>query len=261
MEIAGLVDVDWSKPWFAPFSDLRSALDVNSDWRAELNRIARKRGICNHRGQHITFGSSDAAGREPYEAFIARTGCVPTRANLHDIFNALVWLRFPKLKAELNRLQASSIACDGVGAARGAMRDALTLIDENAVLLVTRRADLVDLLRGHQWTRLFIDERGTWTTDVRVAAFGHALLKKLAQPYKAITAHAMHVSLNLDASLEQIDVCAADALTDRISPADLMPLPVLGIPGWWEQNNDPKFYSDQAVFRPANIRRARIGET
>ena len=34
---------------------------------------------------------------EAYEAFIARTGCVPTRDNLHDLFNALVWLTFPLL--------------------------------------------------------------------------------------------------------------------------------------------------------------------
>lgn len=29
---------------------------------------------------------------EPYESFIARTGCVPTRDNLHDLFNGLMWL-------------------------------------------------------------------------------------------------------------------------------------------------------------------------
>ena len=42
---------------------------------------------------------------------------------------------------------------------------------------------------------------------------------------------------------------------------DLMPLPVLGIPGWWEQNENPDFYSDRAVFRPAKMRRDRKAET
>jgi len=35
------------------------------------------------------------------------------------------------------------------------------------------------------------------------------------------------------------------------SPADLSPLPLMGIPGWWpraEQNE--AFYSDRQVFRP-----------
>jgi hypothetical protein len=43
---------------------------------------------------------------EPYEAFIARTRCVPTRNNLHDAFNGLVWLAEPELKGRLNALQA-----------------------------------------------------------------------------------------------------------------------------------------------------------
>lgn len=36
---------------------------------------------------------------EAYEAFIRRTGLVPTRDNLHDLFNGLVWQRFPRAKA------------------------------------------------------------------------------------------------------------------------------------------------------------------
>ncbi|HMM24565.1 MAG TPA: DUF3025 domain-containing protein [Pseudoxanthomonas mexicana] len=32
--------------------------------------------------------------------------------------------------------------------------------------------------------------------------------------------------------------------------AALTPLPVLGVPGWWDGNADPAFYADAAVFRP-----------
>ena len=30
-----------------------------------------------------------------------------------------------------------------------------------------------------------------------------------------------------------------------------LPLPVLGIPGWWPENEKEDFYDDAAVFRPA----------
>ena len=61
--------------------------------------------------------------------------CVPTRDNLHDFFNGLVWLRFPRAKRRLNELQAAEIARAGIGAARGPLRDALTLFDENGAVL------------------------------------------------------------------------------------------------------------------------------
>ena len=43
---------------------------------------------------------------QAYEQFIFETGTVPTRDNLHDFFNGLCWLRFPKTKQKLNQLQA-----------------------------------------------------------------------------------------------------------------------------------------------------------
>lgn len=211
--------------------------------------------MCNFRGQGITFVESDAAGGEPYESFIARTGRIPARANLHDFFNGLIWLQLPHSKAQLNRLQSAEIARDGVGTVRGARRDALTLIDENAVLLVTRRADMIDALHAHDWPALFQRERSAWTTDISAVIFGHALLEKLVQPYKAVTAHAWHVPLAPDASLDEIDRCMAAALDDLVSPRDLMPLPVLGIPGWCAENEEPDFYSDRTVYRPAKMRR------
>lgn len=254
MEIAGIDSIDWSAPWLVPFAGLGEAIGPSNDWRGELNSAARERGIVNSRGQPITFAAGDAAADEPYEVFIARTGCVPTRANLHDFFNALVFLQFPGSKAQLNRLQSTAIARDGVRAGRGPVRDAATLIDENAVLLVTLRYDLVQSLRAHDWPTLFARQRGAWGDEVTVLAFGHALLEKLVRPYKAITAHALHVPLAAGASLAQVDQRLAAALDDDLSPQHLMPLPVLGIPAWCAQNNDASFYSDAAVFRPANMR-------
>lgn len=257
MEIAELASVDWSVPWLAPLADVGQGVAASSDWRRSLNHRAAAVNLCNSNGHRITFCEPGRAVSEPYESGIARTGCVPTRPNVHDFFNALAFLHFPSAKAQLNRLQAAEIARAGIGPARGPLRDAATLIDENAVLVVTERVDIVQSLRSHDWTMLFQCKRIAWTEEVRVVAFGHALLQKLTYPYNAITAHALHIPLPPRSPLTQIDRCMAAALDEHLSPDALMRLPVLGIPGWCVCNENPDFYSDRAVFRPAKMRRDR----
>ena len=128
---------------------------------------------------------------EAYEAFIARTGCVPTRDNLHDHFNRLVWQRHPAIKQRLNQLQAADIATRGVGATRGALRDALTLFDENGALWPAAPASLTAALAARDWQALFITHRSLWRGH-RFEIFGHALLEQLAlAPRKGLTAHVL----------------------------------------------------------------------
>jgi hypothetical protein len=47
----------------------------------------------------------------------------------------------------------------------------------------------------------------------------------------------------------------AAALDPTLTPRGLLALPVLGIPGWAD-NDDPAYYDDAAVFRPLRGRRA-----
>lgn len=122
MEIAGLESVDWSAPWLVPFAGLGRTVSVATDWRRSLNEKAAIAGVRNCNGQRFVFCEPDVADDEPYEAGIARTGRVPTRANLHDFFNALIFLHFPRAKAQLNYLQSEAIQRNGVGAVRGSVR-------------------------------------------------------------------------------------------------------------------------------------------
>jgi hypothetical protein len=223
--------------------------------RAALTATAERLGVRNATGRPIRFAPAGAAGESAYEAHIGRTGEVPTRDNRHDFFNALVWLAFPRTKARLNALQSEAIAATGIGAQRGPLRDAATLIDENAVLVVTQRMDIVDAVRRHDWHAAFIEHRAAWGAEVRPVVFGHALMEKLVAPYKAITAHALPVRLAAGAGLEDIDARVAAALDRTLAPRELLALPVLGIPGWAD-NDDPAYYEDAAVFRPPRGRRA-----
>ncbi|MES2300288.1 MAG: DUF3025 domain-containing protein [Pseudomonadota bacterium] len=226
-----------------------------------FNTAAAALALHNHQGMPIRFVPQAALPEgQAYEQFIGATGCVPTRANLHDFFNALVWLTFPRIKQQLNALQAAQIARDGVGKARGPARDGATIFDENAALLVVRDTPkalaLVAALRAHDWNGALWRERALFGPDAQVWLFGHALMEKLVAPRKAITAHtrvlvadAAFFSLDWDARRAWIDQRVAFELgAEGLSTACFTPLPVLGLPGWWP-GQDADFYADTSVFR------------
>jgi len=180
---------------------------------------------------------------EPYESFIARTACVPTRDNLHDLFNGLMWLSYPKTKQRLNTLHAQTIAQHGTTGPRGSLRDALTVFDENAVFL-RAPTELIEALSQCDWKTLFMERRAHWQS-ARLIVFGHALMEKLMHPRKAITAHVWVVK-----ELEDEAIASTLGL-ERLTTKAFLPLPVLGVPGWWAANEEPGFYDDADVFRPA----------
>lgn len=208
-------------------------------------------------GQPIQF-VAPSAKRVVYETYIATTGAVPTRDVWHDAFNALVWFAFPRAKAVLNARQAQEIAQHGVCAQRGAVRDALTLIDENAVLLVTQLPEAIAAWHAHDWVTLFVDLRQAWQHEIQAVVLGHALMERWMQPYKGITAHAWHVPLAPDKFIctACLDAWFARALTHAVelTPPFLRPLPLAGIPGWWPKQDSHGFYTDTGVFRPPRQR-------
>jgi hypothetical protein len=244
-----------------------------------LNAAAREAGLLSGSGRGLQFvpqPSAIASGLEPsassdYEARIFDTGEVPTRLNgpgeRHDLYNAIVWLTFPRAKARLNALQAArhrstpgrhapdapgvGQAADGAGSQRGPLRDAATLFDENAALWIGLDASFEAALRAFDWRELFVRRRAQLGESVRLMVFGHALLEKLESPYKAVTAHAWPLRVPVDASLAEIDLALSLALdAQTLSTRAFCPLPVMGFPGWCADNADPHFYDDPTVFRP-----------
>jgi hypothetical protein len=186
---------------------------------------------------------------EAYETFIDRSACVPTRANLHDFFNGLAWLCHPALKRRLNELQAEQLTLGAAGTSRGAVRDALTLIDENAALLRAPPV-LVDALRAHDWQTLFVSHRTAWV-DATILLFGHALLEKLNRPRKTITAHVWVLPWAPGEPTPATEELAGALMPQRLAAKPFLALPVLGVPGWWAANEVAGFYHDTSVFRPA----------
>jgi len=261
VEARGLNPASLSAPWFAPWSadalgDLPAlAALAPAALLDALNRRARARDLRNSAAHPIVFAPADDAGDLAYEAHIFATGRVPTRAVAvdggHDLFNALAWLRFPQAKAALNARQAAQLARDGVRASRGPERDAATLIDENGLVLATMDASVFDALSAHDWQWLFVAQRARWHRDIVPQMFGHALMQKLLVPYASITAHVVALRDRFDSDAQLDSALAARLAQGELSTRDLLPLPVLGIPGWWPANESAVFYDDARVFRPA----------
>jgi hypothetical protein len=248
-----LAAVDARQPWFAPYAAWldagRQAVLAGASVAVALSGL-RQAGRVDA-GPRFVAASSVPAG-EAYEAFVARTGSVPTRDNLHDFFNGLVWLEFTQAKRRLNALQAAEIARAGVGPARGALRDALTLFDENGAVLDAPPA-LWEALLARDWRRVFVELRPLWY-EARPVVLGHALLEKLASPRKDLTAHVWRAQVAPDPGALLDSWLAAQLTADRLAAKPFTPLPVLGIPGWCPGNENVSFYDDSLVFRPAGRR-------
>lgn len=249
--------IDWAQPWLAPLrghgGQVSQALARGQTVADLLNDLADAQAAAGHLRPGVRFVPQACLPQDQaYEDFIWRERQVPTRENLHDLFNGLAWLRWPLTKARLNELQAGAIAAAGVGASRGALRDALTLFDENAAIVQGPPA-LLQALRARQWQRLFVGLRPLWAR-AQVWLIGHAALEKLQQPRKAITAHVYLPRRELDAT--DLDASLADDLqAAHVQGKPYTPLPVLGIPGWWAGNENFSFYDDPQVFRPAQASR------
>lgn len=250
-------------PWMRSFVEPLACLaPLPPDGRiARLDAWARDRGLRSGSGRRLRFVPDDAPGgaRVPYERRVHDEGEVAVRTGApghrHDLYNALMWLAWPRSKARLNALHVA--AAGAPEAPRGRVRDALTLLDENGAVWLSTDPSLDAALRAFDWRTLFVLRRAEVAGRVGLRVFGHALLEKLDAPYKAITAHAWLLPLPPDASDAEVDAALAARLdATPLQPDALSPLPVLGFPGWCEANRDPAFYNDPQVFRPGRRRAA-----
>lgn len=213
-----------------------------------------------------------------YEQHILATARIPTRNNLHDWFGACVWSVFPKSKALLNAKHMAYLHEQSSGNGRNRVRDAITVFDENGAILVV--ADdlmgetIATSLAAFDWQTCLVSYRKHWHNPnnlqehtskskclekAQVFIFGHALLEQLINPYKSLCSHTLCVrvpgaffALDLSQKLSMLDELLCQRLEvflhKNTTPKDLNPLPILGVPYFWD-NVDPQFYQDEFVFR------------
>jgi hypothetical protein len=242
-----LPQIDWSAPWYAPWRERGQAV------AQQLAAGVPLHDALNLAGAPIRFVPPSAlpAGMA-YERFVFDSGQCPVRPGLHDFFNGLCWLQFPRAKGELNRLQAQEIGRAGIGGRRGAVRDAITVFDENGALLSAPPA-LWQALQQRAWRQLFVELRPLWR-QARLLVFGHALLEQLAAPRKGLTAHVWREDADMDSGASGDAWLAARCTAGALAGKPFTPLPVLGVPGWWPANENFSFYDDSQIFRPRRTR-------
>lgn len=199
-----------------------------------------------------------------YEARVYLHGELEVRTgDWHDLLNVLVWRIFPLAKAALNKAHYEALpeARDG---RRGPRRDALTLFDECGVIVAAADPSLLDAVREFRWHELFWTRRTRVQEGMRCVVFGHGLYEKALAPYIGLTGQALllevdeaALALPLSRLIETLDRQVAARVADLESPVTaLSPLPVLGVPGWWRDNEQEAFYANERYFRPGRARSA-----
>ena len=262
--------IDWRQPWLAPLAERgarwqAAALAGYAPYLAALNADARSKALATGRGEPLSFiAQDDLPPDASYEGHIAATGCVPTRHNLHDFFNASMWFQYPRIKAALNALQAAQIEALGIGPTRGGVRDALTLFDENAVLFAC-----ADPRISGRFARLRLADAVSVKTRRVERALRGARLRPRAAGKAVVALQGVHgprvdrgssACLLLPSTTNNAGRCSTNVsrsmLLSRSSTSrDFAPLPVLGVPGWWPANESSAFYADATVFRPGRRNR------
>ncbi len=213
-------------------------------------------GVITSRGRPLRFvAPREHTDRERryYEMHIAETGEVETRAgNWHDLFNALVWITFPRAKAAINAQHAAILEERGEAEAkrRGPHRDALTLFDEGGVIVASDDSSVAKRIVDFEWKELFWRRRAELAANARFFTFGHALYEKALEPYIGIVAKTLFIPFAAGAS--SADELLAMHFADRAnfpSPKAMAPMPVLGVPGWDPRYAAEAFYDDRSHFR------------
>ncbi len=233
-----------------------------------LNDAARScdRMVVNAGGEPISFVpqvSRPVRFEDAFEPRIYLKGEVMVReSSWHDVFNALVWMAFPESKAAINARHYKSLRAQK-GPQRSAVGDALTLFDEDGVVVLSSNAGLLDLLRRFRWKELFLGCREAVCSDMRFLMFGHAMYEKALNPFIGMTAKS--VLLTVPAAVIELEGVSLNAEADRRLAAyirepgnflhgrSLSPLPLLGVPGWWAPNESAAFYDDASYFRSGRL--------
>lgn len=243
-------------PLFADLNELLSPQQF-TDWptldtlNASFATAGPGRGI-----RFVRQSDREKLSARRYERRIFERGEVPTRpGNWHDLFNAMTWALFPATKRAIN---AMHIDDGGFSPHRSPRRDALTLFDECGVVLAIADGSFPAIHEAHRWHEMFWQRRDAWGHDIRAMIVGHGLYQQCLAPYVGLTAKACYLAvppdwftLPLSARYEIADRLAAESIrTGLRSTNKLLPLPLLGIPGFHPDNDSETFYRNEDYFRP-----------
>lgn len=213
----------------------------------------------------VAQGAKPISFEEKYAPRIYLKGELQTRTeNWHDFFQIITWRLFPKSKAIINQRQyfasLQHSTKDPGHTGRSSIENLLSLFDECGAVIICSDPKLSALGKGFEWKQLFWENKSTLKNCFSCVIFGHALYEKLFNPYIGMTANSIYIEcepdyfkMPLGEQIRYIDNELSNRLANETlyrQPSDLFPFPILGMPGWYQNNDREDFYDNSNYFRP-----------
>ena len=253
------------KFWAEKFSKFTQGWPELEDYQTILAELPEP--ILTQSGQTLKIVQQDGKPGHFHEHYAPRvylTGEIQTRTeNWHDFFQYLTWFMFPKTKAVINATHVPAaqkrIEQKTDLGRRSPVENMLSLFDEGGAVILCSDDSMLQLIRDFQWKELFWQRREELSLKLKLVTFGHALYEKGLSPYVGMTANC--ILLHVDESvlkqsdqqqLDYIDLELAQILTQGElykKPKDLSPFPLLGLPGWDDDNEKESYYDNLNYFR------------
>ncbi len=259
------------KFWAENFSQFKDDWPVLADYQAVLSALPKP--ILTQNGKALKIVEQDGKPghfSEHYAPRIFLSGEIQTRTeNWHDFFQFLTWFMFPKTKATINAIHIPAaqvrIESETDLGRRSPIENMLSLFDEGGAVILCSDDSMLQLIRDFKWKELFWHRRGELKTKLKLVTFGHALYEKGLSPYVGMTANCILLSVN-ENILHQTNQQQLDYIDNQLAalfskgepykkPKDLSPFPLLGLPGWDNDNVNESYYDNTDYFRAGRKRK------
>ena len=218
---------------------------LNALWHAPENRF----------GNPYRFVAQETlADGLHYEQRIFEQGIIATRHNnWHDLFNAFIWLRYPRIKAALNTRQCQDIAEVGTKQ-RTRSQCALTHFDEAGAVIRLADDSLLALWDEHDWPAFFAGfNRALGNGQARIWLFGHSIYEHALNPDIALIAKSVVFIGDQAPDDAALDAWLAGCIIERHclqDPQELRPIPLSGLAHWHACYGQSDFYACVPCFKP-----------
>ena len=257
--------------WAEKFSGFNAGWPVLSDYQTILDTLPKP--IKTLAGKTLKIVPQDDKPGHFHEHYAPRvylTGEIQTRTeNWHDFFQFLTWFMFPKTKAVINSIHVPSAQArieNNVDLGRRSpIENMLSLFDEGGAVILCSDESLLQLIRDFKWKELFWQRRAELSEKLKLVTFGHALYEKGLSPYIGMTANCilLPVAENVIQQTNKEQLNYIDTELSQLfaagepykKPKDLSPFPLLGLPGWHQDNEDESFYNNVRYFRPGRAKK------
>ena len=218
---------------------------LNNHWLAPINK----------QGRLIQFVAQDIlVDNLHYEQRIFNQGIVATRSNnWHDLFNAMIWMRYPKIKLALNARQVEDLNATG-NKQRTRSQCAMTHFDEAGAIIRLSDAIMLSAWNEHDWVTFFTHwPRVMQEGGIQLWLFGHSIYEHGLNPAIALVAKALVLDSVECLSDSFIDEFLANRISHQhclIDPQELRPIPLSGIPYWHKLYGQLDFFQRVPCFQP-----------